>query len=70
MMPPQFILEGSVAENHERIGDWEGDTVWGQVGRATLVTLVDRKSRFLLSKRVATAKSAKVSMAIVELWVN
>lgn len=31
----------------ERIGDWEGDTVYGGVGKGLLVTQVDRKSRFL-----------------------
>lgn len=30
-----------------RIGDWEGDTVYGGVGKGLLVTLVDRKSRYL-----------------------
>lgn len=30
-----------------RIGDWEGDTVYGGVGKGLLVTLVDRRSRFL-----------------------
>lgn len=34
-------------KNRERIGDWEGDTVYGGVGKGLLVTLVDRKSRFL-----------------------
>lgn len=29
-----------------RIGDWEGDTVYGSPGKGLLVTLVDRKSRF------------------------
>ena len=40
-----------------RIGDWEGDTVYGGVGKGLLVTLVDRKSRYLcmgfLPKRCA-----------------
>lgn len=40
-----------------RIGDWEGDTVYGGVGGGFLVTQVDRKSRFLraglLEKREA-----------------
>ena len=31
----------------ERIGDWEGDTVYGGIGKGLLVTQVDRKSRFL-----------------------
>ena len=30
-----------------RIGDWEGDTVYGATGKGILVTQVDRKSRFL-----------------------
>ena len=33
--------------NRIRIGDWEGDTVYGGVGKGLLVTLVDRKSRHL-----------------------
>lgn len=40
-----------------RIGDWEGDTVYGGIGKGLLVTQVDRKSRVLraglLSKRDA-----------------
>ena len=36
------------AENRSRIGDWEADTVAGIVGKACLVTLVDRKSRYLI----------------------
>ena len=42
-----------------RIGDWEGDTVYGGIGKGALVTLVDRKSRFvrigLLTHRTAEA---------------
>ena len=42
----------------ERIGDWEGDTVYGGIGKGLLVTQVDRKSRFLraglLAKREAS----------------
>ena len=41
-----------------RVGDWEGDTVYGGVGKGLLVTQVDRKSRFLraslLTKREAS----------------
>ncbi len=33
--------------NRTRIGDWEGDTVYGAIGKGLLVTLVDRKSRYL-----------------------
>lgn len=30
-----------------RVGDWEGDTVYGGIGKGLLVTLVDRRSRYL-----------------------
>ncbi len=33
--------------NRLRIGDWEGDTVYGGIGKGLLVTLVDRRSRYL-----------------------
>lgn len=36
-----------VIQDRGRVGDWEGDTVYGGVGKGLLVTLVDRKSRFL-----------------------
>jgi len=36
-----------VIKNRHRIGDWEGDTVYGGIGKGLLVTLVDRKSRLL-----------------------
>ena len=43
--------------SRNRIGDWEGDTVYGGVGKGLLVTLVDRKSRHhkmgLLASRAA-----------------
>ena len=41
------------ANQRERIGDWEADTVAGVTGKACLVTLVDRKSRYLLCEKVA-----------------
>ena len=34
-------------KNRERIGDWEGDTIRGGVGKGYIVTCVDRKSRYL-----------------------
>ena len=36
-----------VVENRERIGDWEADTIIGKGKKGAVVTLVDRKSRFL-----------------------
>jgi len=36
-----------VIRDRLRLGDWEGDTVYGGIGKGLLVTLVDRKSRYV-----------------------
>ena len=48
IQPDRIIPEwpGEIS-NRLRIGDWEGDTVYGGIGKGALVTLVDRKSRFV-----------------------
>ena len=54
------------ANSRSRIGDWEADTVAGIQGGSCLVTLDDRKSRFLIA-RIVPSKSAKpVANAIIE----
>ena len=55
------------AEHRSRFGHWEGDTVRGKTGHSALVTLVERKSRYLLSQRVLKANSSEVYQAIVDL---
>lgn len=55
----------SVVEKRNRLGDWEGDTVHGQ--SAHLVTLVDRKSRFTLAKRVLSKHKEVVGDALIKL---
>lgn len=52
-------------DQRSRLGDWEGDTVHGQ--SAHLVTLVDRKSRFALVKRVFHKTKAVVADAMIDL---
>lgn len=48
-----------------RIGDWEGDTIYGGVGKGLVVSLVDRKSRFV---RIGLLKSrnAELTSEVVE----
>ena len=48
-----------------RIGDWEGDTVYGGVGKGLLVTLVDRKSR-LLKMGLLASRTAEGTRAVIE----
>ena len=51
--------------NRIRIGDWEGDTVYGGIGKGLLVTLVDRKSRYLKMGLLAT-KTAEDTRKVIE----
>lgn len=57
-----------------RIGDWEGDTVYGGIGKGLLITQVDRKSRFLcaalLPKREATLTRKTIVKMLRSLPVN
>lgn len=55
------------AEQRLYHGHWEADTVRGKVGGSALVTLVDRKIRYLLTKRVPKATSEYVKEAIISL---
>lgn len=56
------------AETREELGHWEADTVLGHRGKSCLVTLVDRKSRFLLAGRIPRNDSICVRDMIVKLF--
>lgn len=56
------------AEKRTEIGHWEADTVIGVQGKACIVTLVDRKSRFLLAKKTPRKDSSSVKEAIIHLF--
>ena len=55
------------ANKRARIGDWKADTVAGQIGKACLVTLTDRYSRFLKIKKVAVKKSKLIIEAMLQM---
>jgi IS30 family transposase len=48
------------AANRERLGDMEGDTVYGAIGKGCVVTAVDRKSRMLYASLCASRDSVKI----------
>lgn len=54
------------AQERSRVGDWEADTVLGKQKGACLVTLVDRKSRFLLSRKAEKKDSAAVRDTMIQ----
>lgn len=49
-------------DNRSRLGDFEGDTVYGSVGKGYLVTAIDRRSRFLVAA-IAKDKSKESTAA-------
>jgi len=50
-----------------RIGDWEGDTIYGGVGKGLLVSLVDRKTRYLLLGYISSRNADETAAAIAAL---
>lgn len=55
------------ATNRSVLGHWEADTVAGKTGKACLVTLTDRKSRYLLSEKINKKISVHVRDSIIDL---
>lgn len=65
-IPQVVVIENRPAEveRRERLGDWEGDTIVGARHSGGLVSLVERKSGYLLLIKVKNLKSATVCRAI------
>ncbi len=66
----------SIVDTRSRFGDWELDTVIGKNHKQALVTIVERKARLSVSKKVTRKTSECVTNAIIELltpfksWVH
>lgn len=58
----------SSANQRESTGHWEADTVIGTKGGACVVTLTDRKTRFLLMGKVQHKTAEEVNAKIKELF--
>lgn len=56
-----------IVEQKSRIGDWEGDTVIGKNHRGALVTLAERKSRYILAAQVPGKQASGVTAAVTRL---
>jgi IS30 family transposase len=52
-----------IVDTRERFGDWEGDTLEGRKGCGHLATHVERKSRFLVAKKLADKRAATMTQA-------
>lgn len=56
----------NVVEERGRHGDWEGDTIVGAHQQGYVVTLVDRSSRLLRSRKVETKQADEVAQAVID----
>jgi IS30 family transposase len=57
----------AIVETKKRFGDWEIDTVLGKNGTGSIVTLLERKTRFYLIKKVDSKSAKDVTQATIEL---
>ncbi len=57
-----------VVATRQRFGDWEGDTVQGKPGTGCLVTMVERKSRFLVAAKLENKKAATLTAKCVKAF--
>ena len=60
-------LRPAVVDAKMRLGDWELDTITGKNSMGYLVTVVERKSKLTLIKRVADRQSDQVAKAVIQL---
>jgi|WetSurMetagenome_2_1015567.scaffolds.fasta_scaffold209564_2 transposase, IS30 family len=69
-LPACISIEGrpAIVDRRVRYGDWEGDTVVGRWHQGGAVTLVDRKSGYLLLHRIPDRQATTVREAIAELF--
>lgn len=56
-----------IVDQKSRIGDWEGDTVIGKNHRGALVTLAERKSRYVLAAQVPGKQAQAVTAEVTRL---
>lgn len=52
------------ANERSRLGDWEADTIWGKNQKNALLTLVDRKSRYLICRKLDKLDCNQVEEAL------
>lgn len=69
--PDRIIPQWPKTISHrKRYGDWEGDTIAGKIGTGLITTLVDRKSRYLLARKVESKQADEQLQAITSLLQN
>jgi IS30 family transposase len=67
IQPEHLIREwGENIQNRTELGHWEGDTLYGGVGKGLLVTCVDRRSRYLVGALLKNRERILTKTAVVK----
>jgi transposase, IS30 family len=71
-LPTAVSIDGrpAVVDRRSRFGDWEGDTIVGARRRGGAVTLVERKSGYLLLGKVPDLQAATVRQAAAKQYAT
>ena len=69
ILPNRVSIEErpDIVEQRQRIGDWEVDTIVGKGHHQAIVTLIERKSRFALLRKVERRTADQVRNALIDL---
>jgi len=57
----------AIVEQRQRLGDWEVDTIVGKRHHQAIVTLIERKTRFALLRKVEQRTADQVGNAVIDL---
>ena len=60
----------SVVDEKSRLGDWEGDTIISHSSHCALLTLVDRRSKYTIIRKVGRKTSENLNTAIIKSLKN
>ena len=60
----------AIVERRSRLGDWEGDTMLGRDKRVRIVTLVDRRSGFLIAYLLPKMRSSLLTTLALKRFRN
>jgi len=70
LLPGRVCIEQrpAMVESRQRTGDWEADLVFGRQSGPVIVTLVERKHRYLLAHKVENKRAYPVGRAILHAY--
>lgn len=60
----------AIVEEKSRIGDWEGDSIISCNSHCAILTLVDKKSKYLKAKKVGRKTKENVALSVINLLKN